>query len=50
MSLKSFPDRLGENHKPEPKVSLYNSRLGEMDPLGRDLQSFEPDHAHTSPT
>jgi len=49
MSLNLFPGRLGENHEPEPKVRLYNSRLGEVDPLGRDLQGFEFVRAHNSP-
>jgi len=30
-------------------MRLYNSRLGEVDPLERDLQGFESDHASTSP-
>ena len=49
MSLNPFLGRLGENHEPELNVRLCNSRLGEMDPLRRDLQGFEFVHAHTSP-
>ena len=49
MSLNSFPSRLGENHEPEPKVILCNSRLGEVDLLGRDLQGFKSVHALNSP-
>ena len=49
MSLNPFPGRLGENHELEPKVRLCNSRLGEVDPLGWDLQGFESVQAHTSP-
>jgi len=30
-------------------MRLYNSHLGEMDSLGRDLQGFNPDHALNSP-
>jgi len=49
MSLNPFPGRLGENHEPGPNVRLYNSRLGEMDPLGIDLQVFESAHTLNSP-
>jgi len=50
MSLNPFPGRLGENYEPGPNVRLCNSRLGEVDPLGRDLQVFESVHALKSPT
>jgi len=32
----------------EPKMRLCNSRLGEMESLGRDLQGFESDQAHNT--
>ncbi|QCD87823.1 hypothetical protein DEO72_LG3g2363 [Vigna unguiculata] len=48
MSLKPLLGRLGENHKSELYMELCNSRLGEMDPLGRDLQGFVSVHAPTS--
>ncbi|QCD96341.1 hypothetical protein DEO72_LG6g1043 [Vigna unguiculata] len=34
MLLNPFTGRLGENHEPGPNVRLYNSHLGEVDPLG----------------
>ena len=49
MLLNPFPGRIGECHEPKPKVRLYNSRLGEVDLLGRDLQGFESVHALNSP-
>jgi len=48
MSLKPLLGRLDENHEPELNVRLCNSRLGEMDPLGWDLQGFKSDYAHSS--
>ncbi|QCD83527.1 hypothetical protein DEO72_LG2g3873 [Vigna unguiculata] len=49
MSLKPLLGRLGENHESELNVRLYNSHLGEMDSLGRDLKNLEYVPAHTSP-
>ncbi|QCD87250.1 hypothetical protein DEO72_LG3g1784 [Vigna unguiculata] len=49
MSLNPLLGRLGENHEPGPNVRLYNSCLGEVDPLGRDLQVFESVPALKSP-
>jgi len=46
---KPLLGRLGETHESELNVRLYNSRLGEVDPLGRDWQGFESDHASTLP-
>jgi len=48
MSLKPLIGRLGENHESELYVELCKSRLGEMDPLERDLQGFASVHAPTS--
>jgi len=48
-SLNPVQSRLGEIRVPEPKMRLCNSRLGEMDSLGRDLQSSNSDHALNSP-
>jgi len=48
-SLNPVQSRLGEIRVPEQKMRLCNSRLGEMDSLGRDLQGFNSDHALNSP-
>jgi len=36
-SLNFDTSRLGEKREPKTKMRLYNSRLGEMDSLGRKL-------------
>ncbi|QCD99473.1 hypothetical protein DEO72_LG7g755 [Vigna unguiculata] len=45
-SLNPVLGRLGEKREPKLKTRLYNSRLGELDSLGRDLQGFDSIHAH----
>jgi len=47
--LNPVPGRLGEKREPEPKMRLCNSRLGEMDSLGRKLQRFSSSHTRKQP-
>ena len=49
LSLNTNTGHLSEKHEPKPGTRFYNSRLGERDTPGWNLQSFVSVHAHNSP-